>query len=139
MRRNEEKVDVIEEKSITIKGRNGKNDTVIYLETDQVGLSRPIISESVYVNQRNSINLSGETYLERLHNNTIKELEEYDKKIVAEAFRNDDVLISRRTITLWQTIKYLFGMFDPHEKIKERFNKPSYISLNKINNPELTK
>ena len=42
MIRNQEKVEVIEEKSITIKGKEGKVDTVIYLETDQVGLPRPI-------------------------------------------------------------------------------------------------
>lgn len=139
MRRNQEKVEVIEEKSITIKGKDGKGDTVIYLETDQVGLPRPIRNGGVFSNRSNDITMfSHETYFERLHTNTIKELEEYDKKMVAEAFRNGDVLIPRRTITLWQTIKYLFGKYDPHKKIKERYNKPSYISLNKSNETELS-
>lgn len=139
MRGNHEKVEVIEEKSITIKGKDGKGDTVIYLETDQVGLPRPIRNGGVFSSRNNDITMfSDETYFERLHTNTIKELEEYDKKIVAEAFRNDDVLIQRRTITLWQTIKYLFGRYDPHKKIKERYNKSTYISLNKTNNLELS-
>ena len=94
MIRNQEKVEVIEEKSITIKGKEGKVDTLIYLETDQVGLPRPIRNGGVFSNRNNDITMfSHDTYFERLHTNTIKELEEYDKKMVAEAFRTGDVLI----------------------------------------------
>ena len=96
MIRNQEKVEVIEEKSITIKGKEGKVDTVIYLETDQVGLPRPIRNGGVFSNRNNDITMfSHDTYFERLHTNTIKELEEYDKKIqnVFDVMRTEDTKI----------------------------------------------
>jgi hypothetical protein len=134
MRGNEKSIEVVDEKSITIKGQNGKKDTIIYIETEKVGVARPMGEESIaYTSPKLNYTLK-ETYFERLHTNTIKELEEYDKKIVAEAFRNNNVVIPQRTITIWQTIKYIFGKYDPHQRIKERFIRSSYDYMKTLDN-----
>ncbi len=69
------------------------------------------------------ISFENGSYIERLYSRSVDDIYQSDKRIVAEAFRRNNVLIERRTITIWQFIKFLFGKYEPYKSMVKTSKK----------------
>jgi hypothetical protein len=82
---------IVEDNRITVVGDNGVEDVIVFLHSED-GKSKIVDKRNYNSPQNDTIIFKGETFLERLYSNALKEIEQLDKKIVAEAFRKDKYL-----------------------------------------------
>ena len=107
-RKRKEIVKINDDKIILVKGRNGELDSVIHVEPEKCGTPR--IVRSGFREYRDiTPAFSRETYLERLCLNLEQEMEESDKRIVAEAFRKNKVFITYPKYKILDSIRVFLG------------------------------
>lgn len=110
----------ISEKTLNVKSQFGGEEVIIirkFKNDDSKEKNKFLLNKS---NKIKRPFFEKETYIERLYNRSIEELEEHDKKIVAEAFRRNNILFKEKPISLWKFVKFLFGKYDPYKNIGKK-------------------
>lgn len=109
----------ISEKTLNVKSQFGGEEVIIirkFKNDDSKEKNKFLLNK----NKMKRPFFEKETYIERLYNRSVEELEEHDKKIVAEAFRRNNILFKEKPISLWKFVKFLFGKYDPYKNIGKK-------------------
>lgn len=118
-RKRKEIVKFQNDKVIVVKGKNGREDSIIHVEPEKCGTPR--IVRSGFQEYRDiTPTFSRETYLERLCSDLEKSVEENDKLIVAEAFKKNRVTISYQKYKVLDSIRMFFGKKPKNPPILKR-------------------
>lgn len=98
---------IVEDNRITVIGENGEEDTIVFLQSEN-GKSKIVDKRNYNSPQNDTIIFEEETFLERMYANSLKEIEQMDKRIVAESFRKDVYLDRIKGYTLSKYLKENF-------------------------------
>jgi hypothetical protein len=97
---------IVEDNCITVIGDDGEKDTIVFLKSGSENLK--IVDKRNYSPTTQTINFQEETYIERLYAYALKEIEQMEKRVVAESFRNDRMLVNIKNTSFLDHIKETF-------------------------------
>jgi hypothetical protein len=82
---------IVEDNCVKVVGYDGEIDTIVFLKSDgdKLGKSKIVDNRNYNSPQNDTIIFKDETYIERMYEMAVKEIEQMDKRIVAESFRKD--------------------------------------------------
>jgi hypothetical protein len=78
---------IVEDDVIKVLGEDGIENTIIFLKSNSKSKSKVVDKRTVYSNS--SVILKNESYIERLYEESLKEIHDMDRMIIREAFAKE--------------------------------------------------
>lgn len=100
---------IVEDDVIKVLGEDGIENTIIFLKPSSNNKSKVLDNRtSLSKGKRSSIILKKESYIERLYEESLKEINDFDKMIVKEAFVKEIQFSRLKKPTLLDALKNNF-------------------------------
>lgn len=78
---------IVEDDVIKVLGEDGVENTIIFLKSNSS--NKPKVVDNRTTSSRSSVILKTESYIERLYEDSLKEINDFDRMVVKEAFAKE--------------------------------------------------